>query len=222
MEDVTRERILSAAEELFAEKGYDAVTVREITSKARCNLSLVYYYFGSKRKLYLEVFKAKWAQRARDLHEAFFNAVEEIKPTTLDGVVRILTTTYLERKMNADNLQIHLQLIARELQKPTEALDFVFHEIIKPFFSKLEALIKPFIDPFASKDNVTLSLFSIFAQIVHFINSRHVLPRLLERSFDAKTKELLVEHITTFSMYGMNGLITRSPHNIAGAEKDLI
>ncbi|MCX7822579.1 MAG: DUF1956 domain-containing protein [Syntrophobacterales bacterium] len=125
-------------------------------------------------------------------------------------MIRILTATYLERKMNAQNLQFHLQLIARELQKPTEALDFVFHEIIKPFFARLEDLIHPFLNPSARKDNIVLSLFSVFAQIVHIINSRHVLPKLLERPFDAKTKELLIQHITTFSMYGMNGLIMQN------------
>jgi AcrR family transcriptional regulator len=137
MEDFTKDRILIAAEHLFAEKGYDAVTIREITSKARCNLSLVYYYFGSKKKLYLEVFRERWAKRAKELHEAFFNAIEDCKPDTLNDILRILTMIYLERKMDTQHLQVHLQLISRELQKPTEALDFIFHDIIKPFFSKL-------------------------------------------------------------------------------------
>jgi hypothetical protein len=85
----------------------------------------------------------------------------------------------------------------------------VFHEVMKPFFSKLEELIRPFIDPRVSHDNVVLSLFSIFAQIIHFIHSRHVLPKIMERSFDATMKKLLVEHITNFSLYGMNALMVK-------------
>ena len=209
MENITRERILIAAEKLFAAKGYDAVTIREVTSKARCNLSLVYYYFGSKKKLYLEVFRSRWVQRALELHRAFFGVIEKQKPQSLEEIIHILTEIYLERKMDAENIQIHLQLIARELQKPTEALDLVFHEVMKPFFSKLEELIRPFIDPRVSHDNVVLSLFSIFAQIIHFIHSRHVLPKIMERSFDATMKKLLVEHITNFSLYGMNALMVK-------------
>ncbi|MEJ5299846.1 MAG: CerR family C-terminal domain-containing protein [Thermodesulforhabdaceae bacterium] len=209
MEDVTKERILSAAERLFASKGYDAVTIREITSKARCNLSLVYYYFGSKKNLYLEVFKNRWAQRARELHETFFGAIEKRKPQTLEEIVRILTEIYLERKMDAENIQVHLQLIARELQKPTEALDFIFHEVMKPFFTRLEELVRPFMNPAVLHEDVVLSLFSIFAQIIHFIHSRHVLPKIMERPFDAAMKELLVKHITNLSLHGMNSLMVK-------------
>jgi AcrR family transcriptional regulator len=210
MEAVTKDRILIAAEQLFAEKGYDAVTIREITSKARCNLSLVYYYFGSKKKLYLEVFKERWARRAKELHEAFFAAIDNFKPSTLDDVIRILTMTYLEKKMDTEHLQVHLQLISRELQKPTEALDFIFHDIIRPFFSRLEKLFRPFLNSQVKKEDVILSLFNVFAQVVHFIHSRHVLPKLLERPFDLSTKELLIRHITAFSMYGMSGLMAHN------------
>jgi len=209
MENLTKERILTAAEKLFAAKGYDAVTIREVTSKAKCNLSLVYYYFGSKKKLYLEVFKNRWVQRALELHRTFFGVIEEQKPQSLEEIIRILTEIYLERKMDVENIQVHLQLIARELQKPTEALDLVFHEVMKPFFSKLEELIRPFIDPRVFHDNVVLSLFSIFAQIIHFIHSRHVLPKIMERPFDSTMKKLLVEHITNFSLYGMNALMVK-------------
>lgn len=44
-------RILDAAERLFADFGYNAVSIRDITHAARANLSSVYYHFGSKREL---------------------------------------------------------------------------------------------------------------------------------------------------------------------------
>jgi AcrR family transcriptional regulator len=53
-EELTKERILDTAEVLFAQKGYRAVSVREITSAARCNLAAVNYHFGKKENLYLE------------------------------------------------------------------------------------------------------------------------------------------------------------------------
>ena len=49
----TRERILVEAETLFAEKGYEAVSIREITGAAECNLAAVNYHFGTKQNLYL-------------------------------------------------------------------------------------------------------------------------------------------------------------------------
>ena len=47
----TVERILDAAEQLFAEKGFAETSLRLITSKAGVNLAAVNYHFGSKKAL---------------------------------------------------------------------------------------------------------------------------------------------------------------------------
>ncbi len=95
MADVTKERILAAAEALFAEKGYDAVTIREITAKARCNLSLVYYYFGGKKKLYIEMFRQRWITRAHAMQRTFFEAVEKRAPQSLEEIIELIITVFL-------------------------------------------------------------------------------------------------------------------------------
>lgn len=46
------ENILFAAEKLFAEKGFDGTSTREISRSANVNISMISYYFGSKEKLY--------------------------------------------------------------------------------------------------------------------------------------------------------------------------
>ena len=51
----TKDRILDVAEELFAAKGYQATSLRAITSKAGVNLAAVNYHFGSKESLVAEV-----------------------------------------------------------------------------------------------------------------------------------------------------------------------
>ena len=48
-----RERILRAAERLFAEKGYAATSVHDITEAAAVNKALLYYYFEDKHDLYV-------------------------------------------------------------------------------------------------------------------------------------------------------------------------
>jgi AcrR family transcriptional regulator len=50
------ERVLSAAEMLFAEKGHDKASLRELTTRAGVNLAAVHYYFGSKEGLTEAVF----------------------------------------------------------------------------------------------------------------------------------------------------------------------
>ena len=51
----TRSRILDAAEKLFAARGFDGVTIKEIGVEAQQNAALLYYYFDSKETLFREV-----------------------------------------------------------------------------------------------------------------------------------------------------------------------
>ena len=51
----TREKLLDAAERLFAEQGFDSTSLRQITSAAGANLAAVNYHFGSKDDLIVEV-----------------------------------------------------------------------------------------------------------------------------------------------------------------------
>src|SRR3954471_3038010 len=53
----TKERLLEAAEELFATKGFDGASVEEITGKAKANRAAVSFHFGGKERLYIEAVK---------------------------------------------------------------------------------------------------------------------------------------------------------------------
>ena len=62
----TPERILQAAEQLFSERGIDAVSLREITQAADVNIAAVHYHFGSKAAVLDKIFE----RRARPIAEA--------------------------------------------------------------------------------------------------------------------------------------------------------
>ncbi len=55
----TKERILGAAEELFAQQGFGATSLRQVTSRADVNIAAVNYHFGSKENLVNEVFRRR-------------------------------------------------------------------------------------------------------------------------------------------------------------------
>ena len=90
-ENTTRERILDVAERLFAERGFDATSLRNITTDAAVNLAAVNYHFGSKDELILAALKrrdARWrewfghalarrAESPRGRLLAVFDALEE-------------------------------------------------------------------------------------------------------------------------------------------------
>jgi AcrR family transcriptional regulator len=116
----TRERILDAAEALFTRHGFEATTLRMITSAAHVNLAAVNYHFGSKEGLIQEVFRRRlgWLnqERLRALNElevaaggaplkpsqildAFFGVTLRIAADTRHGghtFMRLLGRTYTE------------------------------------------------------------------------------------------------------------------------------
>jgi AcrR family transcriptional regulator len=56
--DITRERILKAAQRLFADRGYKDTSVRAVVTRARVNQAAINYHFGGKDELYREVLRA--------------------------------------------------------------------------------------------------------------------------------------------------------------------
>lgn len=57
-----KERVLDAAARLFTSKGYAATTVREIVANAGVTKPVLYYYFGSKEGIYLELLREPFAR----------------------------------------------------------------------------------------------------------------------------------------------------------------
>ncbi|MBS7455971.1 TetR family transcriptional regulator [Coralloluteibacterium stylophorae] len=70
----TKDRILAAAEELFARQGFAGTSLREVTRRANVNIAAVNYHFGSKDNLVNEVFRRRMddmsARRLDALHAA--------------------------------------------------------------------------------------------------------------------------------------------------------
>ncbi|UCF42784.1 MAG: helix-turn-helix transcriptional regulator, partial [Planctomycetota bacterium] len=67
-------RLLDTAERLFAEKGFDATSVRDITNHAGCNVAAVNYHFKNKQNLYTEVCRRRMAMM-RDVRISSIDSV---------------------------------------------------------------------------------------------------------------------------------------------------
>lgn len=105
----TQEKILNAAEALFAEQGFEQTSLRQITTEAHVNLASVNYHFGSKKALiqavmarYLEVFMPKLAEQlqalnkrgdfsTRDVFDCFREPLAELKQVRKHGPTLFLS-----------------------------------------------------------------------------------------------------------------------------------
>lgn len=73
METSTDKKILFTAEKIFAQKGFDATSTRDIAGAAQVNVSMISYYFGSKEKLFEEIFKVRMAEGLSFAYEIIEN-----------------------------------------------------------------------------------------------------------------------------------------------------
>lgn len=204
-DDLTRERLLSAAETLFAEKGYHGVTVREITASARSNLAAVNYHFGNKRNLYLEVFRCRWIPRARRVQESFRKSLGSKAPSSPAQVVQALAKAFLEGPLSEEERVCHHQLMARELGHPTEAFDLVAIEVMKPFFKELAGILQKVQPDVLEEKGLMLDMLSIFAQVLYFNFARVPVTRITGNEYDSTFRAQLVDHIIGFSLQGIGG-----------------
>lgn len=71
------EHILVAAERLFAEKGFDATSIREISAAANVNVSMISYYFGSKEQLLEKLFEYRMLESTNFSQEVLTKDLDE-------------------------------------------------------------------------------------------------------------------------------------------------
>jgi AcrR family transcriptional regulator len=201
----TRERLLEKAENLFAQRGYHAVSVREITAAARCNMASVNYHFSNKKNLYLEVFRSRWIPREQRIYAVFEESVDLLEKSTPELVIKALARAYLEGPLSDDEFRRHRQLIVRELNNPTEAFELAADQTLR--------LLEFFAPEDVDENNLSFDILSIFGIILYFNYSRPMVSRITGKSYDADFKARLIEQMVRFSSYGLSVKGRNCPSN---------
>ena len=88
----TQERILDAAERLFAEKGIDATSLRKVTAAAGVNVAAIHYHFGSKE----ELLRAVIARRMEPVNQERLKRLDRLESATAAPTVEDLLQAFLE------------------------------------------------------------------------------------------------------------------------------
>lgn len=126
-----RERLLSCALRLFAEKGYVATSTREIALAAKVNISAISYYFGDKANLYRTVFNDP-RTNPTILPSQFLQA-----DLSLRSGIELLVKTFIDSFKQGEIAQNCMKLHIREMLEPTGLwLEEIDHQI-KPAHNAL-------------------------------------------------------------------------------------
>jgi TetR/AcrR family transcriptional regulator, regulator of cefoperazone and chloramphenicol sensitivity len=202
----TRDRLLRAAEALFAERGYGHVTVRDICHTARANVAAVNYHFGDKLGLYREVLQIA-IDAVRSTTEAGREAGVGHPP---EEQLRRYIAVFLRRVLSSDQQTVH-QLIQRELDDPTAALDALIEQGVRPRVEYLASLVSA-MTGCKPGDPLTLRCVgSIMSQTLIYMRRNPIAERL-GFTFTGTPKQIdeAARHIAEFSVAGIQAVAGRT------------
>jgi len=199
----TKKRIIETAGNIFAESGFQNTTVRQICRQAGVNIAAINYHFGDKKGLYLAVLRyGKDSAFQRHPLDIMMDETSAPQDRLKDFVSRFIGRV---KECHEGEFPWVRKLIAHELFRPTEGLDMVAEEGIKPIFRTLSAIIREILGRDAAEDTVNLCCASIVSQSLFFFYAQPMIKRLFPGKDYTDTK-LIADHITRFSLNAIKEL----------------
>ncbi|HLM63664.1 MAG TPA: TetR/AcrR family transcriptional regulator [Acidimicrobiales bacterium] len=131
--DATRERILTAALDLFSELSFDGATTREIAARAGVTQGLLNYHFSSKDDLWRSAVDALYAQ----LSEALDSRAEGLRGVDALTVAKLLIREFIY--FSATHPQLH-RIITQECKNDGPRMDWMVERHIRPRYEQTTAL----------------------------------------------------------------------------------
>ena len=117
----TKERILDAAETLFAQYGFGGTSLRQVTSQADVNIAAVNYHFGSKENLVNEVFRRRMDEMSAQ-RLARLKAVVQADPADLTGILAAFVEPPLAMAQDRHGGGAFIRVIARAYAEKNDGL----------------------------------------------------------------------------------------------------
>jgi len=198
----TRNRILKAASAVFAEKGYHDATVEDICKRARTNVAAINYHFGSKDRLYAEVWRHAF-DAATQAYPPEGGLEADVPPEErLRGTIRSL----VGRSVDPGRIGHAGKLLLREMVNPTDVIRDVKRDAIQPLHERMSRLMSQLLGPNAKREQVLLCEMSVVHQCMAF-GIRLFTGRMPpEAKLDVPPEQLvetLADHVTRFSLAGL-------------------
>lgn len=206
----TRQRVIDAASELFAERGFHGTKVRDIAQRAKVNLASSHYHFGSKETLYLDVLHAQFGALHAVLEaRGASRPAEQIATASrseLLAMLRARIAAMLELLVGPPP-GLHGTLMLREMCDPSEALPVIVEQLIQPHKREMEQIVAR-LAPELDAEAVERSVFSIVGQV--FFHRTHLPAMRILRGQEEMPPGFIAEiaaHVAEFSLGGIEHLV---------------
>ena len=196
----TRMRLLSAASEVFAEKGFRNAKVAEICQRAGANVAAVNYYFGDKAHLYAETWRNAFNEYALPESTGPLHASAEDQ---LRNYIFSLIQNFMTKGFQGYFTRLYLM----ELANPTGLIQDSWHDMIEPRRQKLIGIIRKILGVEKTDETVLFCELSIVNQCRALLTiNRCDLEYLLNQPLSKNLIRRLANHITCFSLAGIKAV----------------
>jgi AcrR family transcriptional regulator len=198
-----RDRLLDSAEELFCERGFSDVSIRDIAASADCNIASVNYYFGGKEKLYHEVWR-RHLITMRDNRIASINKVmsQNGSKPKLEDLLRSFAEAFIGPLADENKTRRLSKLMAREWIDYHLPVNMFLDDIIAPTLNAMRsALVR--ICPGLDESKVPFVVMSIVGQLLHVLHVKAIFQEINETALPKFDLAQAIDHIVKFSVAGI-------------------
>ena len=198
----TQQRVLEAAGEVFAERGFYDTTVREICTRAKANVAAVNYHFGDKASLYRAVLSHARKGAIQEWGKEV--PATETAEERLHGYVQSLLLRMFDKGQPA----WLAKLLTREMVEPTGALDEIVEHQVRPNHLRLKNICAEILGTTPESELARQAAFSVVAQCAFYQNCRTIVNRLYPATvYTPELARQLADYIVRFSIGGMKALV---------------
>lgn len=171
--DLTRRNLIEEAIGVFAEKGFEAGSVRAITQKAKANQAAINYHFGSKEGLYREVLKTS----IDAFSEKTLLSLDNVDHLPREEAVRLFMRQQLQPLVRNRSIGRYIRIFAWESLAPSKVFtDYITSEQI-PMMAIGERIVRRFADEGAAREEIMIKTFWLINQAFAFIRNFATLSR---------------------------------------------
>ena len=201
----TRSRVLKAAAHLFAERGFNHVSVRDICKEAGSNVASVNYHFGDKLRLYRELISTV----ADQMNESKVSAFEAAAGRSPEEHLRAYIRGFMHRLLCPEQEENSWMeaLIARETTEPTSAVDLMIEKGIKPAGERLNKLVGEVMGLPPDDWRVVLGATNVQALCLWYRTTRALAQRMIPGlRYTPEVVDGLAESVARFALGGLSAV----------------
>jgi AcrR family transcriptional regulator len=185
----TRCSIIKAAVHLFAEKGFQGASVRDIVVKARVNQAAINYHFKGKDGLYLEVLKTALEK----LTEHAGSEPEKLKSLSREEALRSFVHQQLRPLLFRDEMSRYIRLFAWESAHPSKIFLKFMATNTGSYLTTAVDIVRRFLPPDTQKRAALCVAIWLMGQCSIFVRNREL---FAHEPFSINTDESFTDELT--------------------------